>query len=81
MDRDFALKHNILLKKLPCPTPFIVIDARLIALGDILEELEAVHVVLGDLTCVISFNIIHSPCIKLFLVCLGSSFIIPTLIG
>jgi transposase InsO family protein len=61
MDREFALKHNIILKKLPCPTPVTVIDGRPIASGDILEESEPVRVVLGDMACVISFNIIHSP--------------------
>ena len=61
MDRKFALKHNILLKKLPCPTPVIVIDGRPISSGDIFEESEAIRVVLGGLACVISFNIIHSP--------------------
>ena len=61
MDREFAFKHNIILKKLSCPIPVTVIDGRPIASGDILEESEPVRVVLGDLTCVISFNIIHSP--------------------
>ena len=58
MDREFALTNNIVLRKLLCPTPVTVIDGRPIASGDILEESEAVRVVLGDLACVISFNII-----------------------
>jgi hypothetical protein len=49
------------LKKLPCSTPVTVIDGRPIASGDIVEESEAIRVVLGTLACVISFNIIHSP--------------------
>ena len=61
MDRDFALKHNILLKDLPVPAPVTVIDGRPISSGDIREESEAVRVELGDLACMIDFNIIHSP--------------------
>ena len=60
MDRDFALKHNILLKDLPVPAPVTVIDGRPISSGDIREESEAVRVELGDLACMIDFNIIHS---------------------
>jgi hypothetical protein len=60
MDQEFALKHNILLKKLSCLTPVTVIDGRPIASGDILDDSEEVHFVLGDLVCVINFNIIHS---------------------
>ena len=47
MDREFALKHSIILKKLPCPIPVTVIDGRPIASGNILEESELVRVVLG----------------------------------
>ena len=61
MDREFAFKHNIILKKLSCLIPVTVIDGRPIASGDILEVSEPVRVVLGDLACVINFNIIHSP--------------------
>ena len=60
MDRDFALKHNILLKNLACPAPVTVIDGRPIASGDIVEESEAIRVLLGHLACMINFNIIHS---------------------
>ena len=61
MDQDFARKHKLYLKKLPHPTPVTIVDGCPIASGDILEESEPVRVVLGDLTCVIHFNIIHSP--------------------
>ena len=61
MDREFALKNNIILKELPYPILVTVIDGRPITSGDILEDSEPVHVVLGDLAYVISFNIIHSP--------------------
>ena len=61
MDGEFSLTKNFDLRKLLFPTPVTVIDGRPIASGDILEESEAVRVVLGDLACVISFNIIHSP--------------------
>ena len=60
MDRNFASTHNILLKPLHNPVSVTVIDGRPIASGDITEEYESVRVVLGDLACVISFNIIHS---------------------
>ena len=60
VDREFALKHNIVLKKLPCPAPVTIIDSNPIASGDILQELESVRIMLGDLICVSSFNIIHS---------------------
>jgi hypothetical protein len=61
MAKEFAFNHNLILKKLPSSTPVIVIDGRPIASRDIVEESEAVRVVLGNLACVISFNIIHSP--------------------
>ena len=61
MDREFALNHNIPLKKLLFPTLVIFIDVRPIASGGILEEFDALRVVFGDLACVIRFNKIHNP--------------------
>ena len=61
MDRDFASTQEILLHKLPHPASVAVIDGRPIASGDITEESEPIRVVLGDLACMISFNIIKSP--------------------
>ena len=61
MDRDFARKHQIALHKLPCPVSVVVIDGRPIASGKIFEESEPIHILLGDLGCVVSFNIIRSP--------------------
>jgi transposase InsO family protein len=61
MDREFAVRNNIKLHKLPSPVSVGVIDGRPIASGDITEESEPIRVVLGDLACVISFNIISSP--------------------
>ena len=61
MDREFAVMHNIQLHKLPSPVSVGVIDGRPIASGDIVEESEPIHVVLGNLASVISFNIISSP--------------------
>ena len=61
MDRYFASTHEILLCKLSRPAPVAVIDGRPIASGDITEETEPIRVVLGDLACIISFNIISSP--------------------
>jgi hypothetical protein len=49
------------LRKLSCLTSLTVIDGRLIASGDIIQETEPVRIVLGDLACVIHFNVIHSP--------------------
>ena len=61
MDRDFATTQEILLYKLPRPASVAVIDGRSIASGDITEESKPICVVLGNLACVISFNIISSP--------------------
>ena len=60
MDQNFALTHNILLKPLRCPVSVTIIDGRPIAYRDITKESESVRVVLDDLACVISLNIIHS---------------------
>ena len=61
MDRDFAQKHQIPLHKLPCPVPVVVIDGRPIVSGKIFEESEPIYILLGDLGCIVSFNIIFSP--------------------
>ena len=63
MDRDFAQKHQISLHTLPCPVSVVVIDERPIASGKIVGESEPIHnvILLGDLGCVVSFNIIRSP--------------------
>jgi hypothetical protein len=61
MDRDFAQKHQISLHTLPYPVSVVVIDGRPIASGKIFEESEPIHILLGDLGCVVSFNIIGSP--------------------
>ena len=61
MDKEFALSQKILLRNLPCPASVVVIDGRLIASGDIVEESEPIRVVLGSFACVVSFNIISSP--------------------
>ena len=58
MDRIFAQVHQISLRKLPCPASVVVIDGRLIASGNIVEESEPVRVVLDILACEISFNLI-----------------------
>ena len=56
MDREFSLMHNIMLNKLPSPISVGVIGGCPIASGDIVEESEPIHVILGDLASVISFN-------------------------
>ena len=61
MDKDFATTQEILLYKLPRPTSVAVIDGRSIASGDITKELKPIRVVLYNLACVISFNIISNP--------------------
>jgi hypothetical protein len=38
-----------------------VIDGHPIASGKIFEESEPIHILLGDLGCVVSFNIICNP--------------------
>ena len=60
MDRELALTQNILLNKLPNPVAVGVVDGCPISSSDIVEESEAIHVVLGDLASIISFNIIRS---------------------
>ena len=61
MDRNFAQAHQISLRKLPCPASVIVIDGRPIASGNIIEDSEPVNIVLDNLACVVSFNIISIP--------------------
>ena len=61
MDREFAQEHQIPLYKLPCPVSVVVIDGCPIASGKIFEESEPIHILLGDLGCIVSFNIIRSP--------------------
>ena len=61
MDRNFAQAHQISLSKLPCPASVVVIDGRPIASGNIIEESEPVNIVLDNLACVVSFNIISIP--------------------
>ena len=61
MDWDFATAQPILIYKLPRLTSIIVINGHSNASGDITEEPKSILVVLGDLACVISRNIISSP--------------------
>ena len=61
MDRNFAQAHQISLSKLPCPASVVVIDGRPIASRNIIEESEPVNIVLDNLACVVSFNIISIP--------------------
>ena len=61
MDKKFAQAHKISLRKLQCPASVVVIDGRPIASGNIIEESEPINIVLDNLTCVVSFNIISIP--------------------
>ena len=61
MDRNFAQAHQISLSNLPCPASVVVIDARPIASGNIIQESEPVNIVLDNLACAVSFNIISIP--------------------
>ena len=61
MDRNFAQAHQISLRKLPCPASVVVIDGCPIASRNIIEESEPVNIVLDNLECVVSFNIISIP--------------------
>jgi hypothetical protein len=82
MDKDFAQKHQIPLHQLPCPVSVVVIDGRPIALRKIVEESEPVHILLGDLGCVVSFNIIYiAQSIQLSLACHGLNCTTQELIG
>ena len=58
MDRNFAQAHQISLIKLPRPASVVVIDGRPIASRNIIEESEPFNIVLDNLACVVSFNII-----------------------
>ena len=61
MDRNFAQAHQISLRKLSSPASVVVIDGRPIASGNIIEESEPVNIVLDNLACVVSFNMISIP--------------------
>ena len=61
MDRKFAQAHQISLRKLSCLASVVVIDGRPIASRNIIEELEPINIVLDNLVCVVSFNIISIP--------------------
>ena len=61
MDRNFAQVRQISLRKRPYPTSVVVIDSRPMAFGNIVEDSKPVCVILDNLVCVISFNIISSP--------------------
>ena len=61
MDKKFAQAHKISLRKLQCPASVVVIDGRPIASGNIIEESEPINIVLDNLACVVSFNIISIP--------------------
>jgi hypothetical protein len=61
MDRTFAQAHQISLRKLSCPASVLVIDGRPIASGNIIEESEPINIVLDNLACLVSFNIISIP--------------------
>ena len=58
LNRHFARIHQVSLRKLHCPTSVVVIDGRPIASENIAEDFKSVRVVLDNLACVISFNII-----------------------
>ena len=66
------------LRKLPCPASLVVIDGRPIASENIIEESEPVNIVLDNLACVVSFNIISIPKIALFWDYHGSNYITQT---
>ena len=57
---DFLTK-KIILKQLLNQTSITIIDVQPNVFGDITEEFESICVVIDNLACVISFNIIHSP--------------------
>jgi hypothetical protein len=58
MDRNFAQAHQISLRKLSSPASIVVIDGHPIASGNIIEESKPVNIVIHNLVCLVSFNII-----------------------
>ena len=56
----FRSELLLLFKPLPCLELHIVIDGHPIAVIDIDKECELICVVIGDLACVTSFNLIHN---------------------
>ena len=78
MDKNFSQAHHISLRNLLCPAFVVVIDGRPIASRNIVEELEPISVVLNNLACVVSFNIISSPKDPIVLGYHGSNYIIRT---
>jgi hypothetical protein len=61
MDKDFAMKHILELIGKAHPAPMEVIDGRLLASGNVMEETQPLEVMLGDQVFHIVFNIIQCP--------------------
>ena len=78
MDKNFSQAHQISLRKLTCPASVVVIDGRPIASGNTIEDSEPINIVLDNLACAVSFNIISIPEIPLFWDYHGSKFITQT---
>ena len=59
VDKDFAMKHNIVLVRKVHPALVEVIDGRPLALGNVIEETEPSEVILKNHISHIVFNIIQ----------------------
>jgi hypothetical protein len=61
MGKDFALKHSLELIGKVHPAPVEVIDGRPLILGNVMEEIHSLEVLLRDQVSHVVFNIIQCP--------------------
>jgi hypothetical protein len=61
MDEDFAMKHSLELIGKVHPAPVEVIDGRPLILGNVMEEIHSLEVLLRDQVSHVVFNIIQCP--------------------
>jgi hypothetical protein len=61
MDKDFAMKHSLELIGKAHPVPMEVIDGRSLSLGNVMEEIQSLEVMLRDQISPVVFNVIQCP--------------------
>jgi hypothetical protein len=61
MDKNFAMKQNLELIEKAHLAPMEVIDGRLLASGNVIEETQPLEIMLGDQVSHVVFNIIQCP--------------------
>jgi hypothetical protein len=71
MDKDFAIKHRSELIGKVHPAPMEVIDRWPLTLGNVMEEIQPLEVMLGDQVSHVVFNIIQCPANLVVVVVLG----------